>query len=417
MSHNKAWGAKPKRCMILQCTSWHVWCFCVWFILCWVCFAMFTLMSVAVLPLYLCGECIDSFAPRAEPEESTTIVTFCSLWPLPCVKYLTYLTCFHCVSICPSLTPPGFVRKEPVQIHCGVSVGGAFVVFLVYIVCRPPRYVAAVHPEKLSGGSHYQERGHRGLVWGKCVCEFVWCLTECFFPTRFFLCDRYRFAEIRYHRPEETHKGRTVPAHVETVVLFLPDVWHCLPTRSEWEGQSRGLKEQLAEKLLAERKEADGEQALNANPSLLISASHRHRNRQTKHSERHRKNQTSITGIIPNPLVPIPFLIPVSSPILHPISSCSPSVTQSHTQLEELRSYFYDTCFNWLNSFQLQPPLTCQSNGWIKFLLNSPSDFKILNSIRAWNQWDWQNQCWNLEGQLWVVFVMFVCVFLECFTC
>ncbi|XP_015799866.3 cell division cycle and apoptosis regulator protein 1 [Nothobranchius furzeri] len=75
------------------------------------------------------------------------------------------------------------------------------------------------------------------------------------------LCTQwYRFAEIRYHRPEETHKGRTVPAHVETVVLFLPDVWHCLPTRSEWEVLSRGLREQLAEKLSAERKEADGEQ-------------------------------------------------------------------------------------------------------------------------------------------------------------
>ncbi|MEQ2196586.1 hypothetical protein XENOCAPTIV_004539 [Xenoophorus captivus] len=69
--------------------------------------------------------------------------------------------------------------------------------------------------------------------------------------------------EIRYHRPEETHKGRTVPAHVETVVLFLPDVWHCLPTRSEWDVLSRRLQEQLAEKLSAERKEADGEQALN----------------------------------------------------------------------------------------------------------------------------------------------------------
>ncbi|XP_051946156.1 cell division cycle and apoptosis regulator protein 1-like [Xyrauchen texanus] len=75
------------------------------------------------------------------------------------------------------------------------------------------------------------------------------------------LCTQwYRFAEICYHRPEETHKGRTVPAHVETVVLFLPDVWHCLPTRSEWEGLSRGVKDQLAEKILAERKEADGEQ-------------------------------------------------------------------------------------------------------------------------------------------------------------
>ncbi|XP_064418686.1 cell division cycle and apoptosis regulator protein 1 isoform X2 [Latimeria chalumnae] len=75
------------------------------------------------------------------------------------------------------------------------------------------------------------------------------------------LCTQwYRFAEIRYHRPEETHKGRTVPAHVETVVLFFPDVWHCLPTRSEWESLSRGYKQQLAEKLQAERKEADGEQ-------------------------------------------------------------------------------------------------------------------------------------------------------------
>ncbi|GCB77053.1 hypothetical protein scyTo_0018419, partial [Scyliorhinus torazame] len=70
----------------------------------------------------------------------------------------------------------------------------------------------------------------------------------------------YRFAEIRYHRPEEHHKGRTVPAHVETVVIFLPDVWHCLPTRSEWEALSRGYKQQLVEKLQAEHKEADGEQ-------------------------------------------------------------------------------------------------------------------------------------------------------------
>ncbi|XP_043912093.1 cell division cycle and apoptosis regulator protein 1 [Protopterus annectens] len=70
----------------------------------------------------------------------------------------------------------------------------------------------------------------------------------------------YRFAEIRYHRPEETHKGRTIPAHVETVVLFFPDVWHCLPTRSEWESLSRGYKQQLFEKLHAEHKEADGEQ-------------------------------------------------------------------------------------------------------------------------------------------------------------
>ncbi|KAB0375842.1 hypothetical protein FD755_012485 [Muntiacus reevesi] len=65
---------------------------------------------------------------------------------------------------------------------------------------------------------------------------------------------------IHYHRPEETHKGCTVPAHVETVVLFFPDVWHCLPIRSEWETLSRGYKQQLLEKLQGERNEADGEQ-------------------------------------------------------------------------------------------------------------------------------------------------------------
>lgn len=85
---------------------------------------------------------------------------------------------------------------------------------------------------------------------------------------------------MRYHRPEETHKGRSVPAHVETVVLFFPDVWHCLPTRSEWENLCRGYKQQLVDKLQGERKEADGEQALNANPFFYFRFSqaqeHRH---------------------------------------------------------------------------------------------------------------------------------------------
>lgn len=107
-----------------------------------------------------------------------------------------------------------------------------------------------------------------------------------FFPTCFFPCNRYRFAEIRYHRPEETHKGRTVPAHVETVVLFFPDVWHCLPTRSEWETLSRGYKQQLVEKLQGERKKADGEQALNANPFFYFrfSQAQEHRHKCTPHT-------------------------------------------------------------------------------------------------------------------------------------
>lgn len=110
--------------------------------------------------------------------------------------------------------------------------------------------------------------------------SYVQCNLDFVFPTCFFPCNRYRFAEIRYHRPEETHKGRSVPAHVETVVLFFPDVWHCLPTRSEWENLCRGYKQQLADKLQGERKEADGEQALNANPFFYFRFSqaqeHRH---------------------------------------------------------------------------------------------------------------------------------------------
>lgn len=96
----------------------------------------------------------------------------------------------------------------------------------------------------------------------------------------------YHFAEIHYHHPEETHKGCTVPARVETVVLFFPDVWHCLPTRSEWETLSRGYKQQLVEKLQGERKEADGEQALNANPFFYFrfSQAQEHRHKCTPHT-------------------------------------------------------------------------------------------------------------------------------------
>lgn len=69
------------------------------------------------------------------------------------------------------------------------------------------------------------------------------------------LSARYRFAEIRYHRPEELHKGRLVPARVETVVLFLPDVWSCMPSRLEWQGLQATYKQQLADKLAQEAQE------------------------------------------------------------------------------------------------------------------------------------------------------------------
>lgn len=62
---------------------------------------------------------------------------------------------------------------------------------------------------------------------------------------------RYRFLEIYYRRSETTHKGKLVAARVETVVLFLPDVWSCVPTRLEWDGLHLNYKRQLDRKLKA----------------------------------------------------------------------------------------------------------------------------------------------------------------------
>lgn len=55
----------------------------------------------------------------------------------------------------------------------------------------------------------------------------------------------YRFLELYYRRSESTHKGKTIPARVETVVIFLPDVWSCLPTRVEWEGLHSAYRKQF----------------------------------------------------------------------------------------------------------------------------------------------------------------------------
>ncbi|CAH2002188.1 unnamed protein product [Acanthoscelides obtectus] len=45
----------------------------------------------------------------------------------------------------------------------------------------------------------------------------------------------YRFVELYYRRGTGEHKGKPSSARVETVVLFLPDIWSCLPTRLEWD--------------------------------------------------------------------------------------------------------------------------------------------------------------------------------------
>lgn len=42
--------------------------------------------------------------------------------------------------------------------------------------------------------------------------------------------------ELYYRRSETVHKGRVIPARIETVVIFLPDVRSCIPTLIEWDG-------------------------------------------------------------------------------------------------------------------------------------------------------------------------------------
>ncbi|XP_011305660.1 cell division cycle and apoptosis regulator protein 1 isoform X2 [Fopius arisanus] len=61
----------------------------------------------------------------------------------------------------------------------------------------------------------------------------------------------YRFLELYYRRAETTHKsGRVVASRVETVILFLPDVWSCVSTKLEWDTLHLSYKRQLDRKLL-----------------------------------------------------------------------------------------------------------------------------------------------------------------------
>ena len=59
----------------------------------------------------------------------------------------------------------------------------------------------------------------------------------------------YRFAEVRYLRPEETHKGKHLMTRVETTVIFFPDVWSCNPSRLEWASLQTAYKKQLQKKI------------------------------------------------------------------------------------------------------------------------------------------------------------------------
>ncbi|CAK9807317.1 Cell division cycle and apoptosis regulator protein 1 [Anthophora plagiata] len=74
----------------------------------------------------------------------------------------------------------------------------------------------------------------------------------------------YRFLELYYRRAETTHKsGRVVPSRVETVILFLPDVWSCVPTKLEWDSLQLSYKKQLERKLLRAASSPDDSDAAN----------------------------------------------------------------------------------------------------------------------------------------------------------
>lgn len=55
--------------------------------------------------------------------------------------------------------------------------------------------------------------------------------------------------ELYYKRVESVRKGRVHPARTQTVVIFLPDVRSCLPTRFEWDELTVKYKQHLEKKL------------------------------------------------------------------------------------------------------------------------------------------------------------------------
>jgi len=58
-----------------------------------------------------------------------------------------------------------------------------------------------------------------------------------------------------------------VPTRVETVVLFLPDIWSCSPTRLEWQATVSRFQSELDVKLSSST--ADDSDAANAELKAL----------------------------------------------------------------------------------------------------------------------------------------------------
>lgn len=63
---------------------------------------------------------------------------------------------------------------------------------------------------------------------------------------------------MRYHRPEEIHKGRLIESRVENIIVFLPDIAAaCMPTSLEWEETISMYKQTCDEEIAEELNEAN----------------------------------------------------------------------------------------------------------------------------------------------------------------
>lgn len=72
-----------------------------------------------------------------------------------------------------------------------------------------------------------------------------------FCPPSFICSYRYRFLELKYRRPEQVKGDIVKPARIETVVIFFPDIYSCVPNRFEWE-QLQKQYQQACEKFLSD---------------------------------------------------------------------------------------------------------------------------------------------------------------------
>lgn len=83
---------------------------------------------------------------------------------------------------------------------------------------------------------------------------------------------RYRFVDISYLRPEEVHKGKRIPEHMEHVIMFLPDIWSVVPTMMDYLSLQASYKRSLLIKLGCEEEPASVEEEPDVAPTNADSA-------------------------------------------------------------------------------------------------------------------------------------------------